>query len=322
VSDRASVSVIVCTYNRSQSLALTLESLVRQGVPESIPWEILVVDNNSKDDTRSVVEALQGDFPGKIRYIFEPKQGLSNARNTGIRESRAEIVAFIDDDETADAAWLQNLTANLYGGEWAGAGGRVLPPSSFSAPRWLSFNNSFTTGPLSTFAPEGEAGALKDPPFGANMAFKREVFERHGGFRPDLGRSGKSLLSNEDTEFGRRLFAAGLRLRYEPTAVTYHPVDEARLRRRYFLVWWFNKGRSDVLELGVRPEGVRLLGVPVRLFRDAAVEAVRWIGTFDPCKRFTCALKIWAYAGQAYESHVQNQPQGGSRRNPKGVTNL
>ncbi len=311
------ITVIICTYNRSQSLSKTLHSVVAVNLPQSVCWEILVVDNNSRDETRLVVEELRRRYSERIRYVFEPKQGVSHARNKGIKESRGEILAFIDDDETADTAWLRNLTANLHSHEWAGAGGRVVPPLNFAKPRWLSSKSSFNQGPLATFDPEQEAGNLTEAPFGANMAFRREVFEFLGGFRTDLGRSGNSLLSNEDTEFGRRLFAAGLRLRYEPSAVTYHPVVEGRLRKGYFKAWWFNKGRSDVLELGVHPNGTRALGIPVRLFRDAAVEALRWVIAVDSSQRFICCLKIWAYAGRAYESYRQRLE--GSRKSPEHI---
>ena len=123
---------------------------------------------------------------------------------------------FIDDDETAGEGWLENLTANLHAGEWAGAGGRVLPPPGSSLPNWLSTGSWFIKGPLASFDLGIPAGEMDEPPFGANMAFRKEVFEKYGGFRTDLGRSGNNLISNEDTEFGRRLFSAGLRLRYEP----------------------------------------------------------------------------------------------------------
>src|SRR5215470_3907373 len=142
------LSVLICTYNRCQTLAATLESVAAQVVPPSLGWEILVIDNNSSDETRRVVEEFQGRFSNRIRYLFEPEQGLSHARNAGIREAKGEILAFFDDDELADAHWLQNLTANLHSGEWAGAGGKVLPPVGFSPPRWLSGNISFASGPL------------------------------------------------------------------------------------------------------------------------------------------------------------------------------
>jgi GT2 family glycosyltransferase len=137
------------------------------------------------------------------------------------------------------------------------------------------------------------------------MAFRKEVFERYGGFRVDLGRTGKSMISNEDTELGRRLFAAGQRLRYEPSALTYHPVEEFRLRREYFLTWWFNKGRSDVRELGNQFSRTRFLGIPLRLFRNFAIQSVRWMIAIEPSHRFVCKLKVWACAGQAFEFFQQ-----------------
>jgi glycosyltransferase involved in cell wall biosynthesis len=301
------ITIVLCTHNGAGSVSKTLQSLASQVLPSSVGWEILVVDNNSSDETPQVVEAFRLQHPERIRYLHEKQQGISHARNTAIRNARGEIVAFIDDDETAHVDWIHNLTANLHNGEWAGAGGRVLLPSSFTRPKWLSSRSAFIQGPLCSFDPEIEAGQMTDPPFGANMAFRKEIFERLGGFRTDLGRSGSNLLSNEDTEFGRRLMAAGLRLRYEPAAITYHSVKEHRLRRQYFLRWWFNKGRSDILEFGVQPKGPRFFGVPLRLSRDIAIEMVRWTTAVAPSERFICVLKIWAYAGQGLESHIQSR---------------
>lgn len=298
-----SVSVVLCTYNRASSLARTLESLVIQTLPEGADWEIVVVDNNSKDQTRQVVEDFERRFHGRFRYLREERQGISFARNAGIREARGKIVAFIDDDETAAEGWLENLTANLHSDEWVGAGGRVVPQWNRRRPRWMLGESSFLAGPIAMFEPTVHEVDLIEPPFGANMAFKRSVFERFGVFRTDLGRVGNGMLSGEDTEFGRRLLNAGLRLRFEPNAITLHPVEPSRLRRQYFLKWWFNKGRTDVIEHGVQPDRLRFLGIPIRVIWDVAVEAARWCISFNPSARFICRLKIWTYAGQVAEHH-------------------
>jgi glycosyltransferase involved in cell wall biosynthesis len=294
-----------------------VESVAVQTLPQSVDWEILVVDNNSSDQTRQVVEDLRQRHPDRIRYLLEPRQGVSHARNAGIQEARGDILAFIDDDETAGSGWLQNLTSSLHNGDWAGAGGRVVPQWRCSRPRWLSSQNSFLSGPLAAFdvGPEGE---LIEPPFGANMAFRKDIFERYGGFRTDLGRVGKSLLSSEDTEFGRRLIAAGERLRWEPSAITYHPVEEDRVRKEYFQEWWFNKGRSDIRELGIQPKCKRFLGIPLRLLRDTAVEVARWTVSFEASQRFICWLKVWAYAGEAYEAYHQSRDAKRKRREGNG----
>lgn len=303
--DAPKISVLVCTYNRCNTLRVAIESIAIQSLPESVKWEIVVVDNNSPDQTRQVVEDLQQRYPNRIRYVFEPKQGISNARNAGIREAHGEILAFLDDDETAGTDWLPRLTSNLHTGEWAGAGGRVLPPAGFTPPFWLSTKSSFASGPLASFDLGLEPGLLNEPAFGANMAFRKEVFEKLGGFRTDLGRSGQSMISNEDTEFGRRVMAAGLRLRYEPSAVTYHPVEANRLKKQYFLDWWFNKGRSDVRELGDLSGKARLLGIPLRLFRALPWAIIRWLFSVRRSQRFGCKIEVWNYAGEVLESYHQ-----------------
>lgn len=301
MNDPTKITVIICTYNRCQTLSNTIKSVADQAVSPSLCWEILIVDNDSTDETAQVVEELRRRYPGRLRYLVERQKGVSHARNAGIREARGDILVFIDDDETAHPDWLRNLTAGLYDGEWCGAGGRVLPPP-FSPPPWLSPQNSFSCGPLAIFNPPQEAGNLGQPPFGANMAFRREVFDKFGGFRTDLGRVGGKMISNEDTEFGRRLLAAGLRVRYEPSALTYHPIEESRLRKGYFLNWWFNKGRSDIRESGNPADAKSFLGIPIRWFPALTSALVRWMVALESSKRFNCKLIVWAYAGQVTES--------------------
>jgi glycosyltransferase involved in cell wall biosynthesis len=108
-------SVIICTYNRSGSLERTLASLARMELRDSADWELLVVDNNSKDDTRVVVDGFTRASGVNCRYIFEKEQGLSHARNRGIREAKGEIIAFTDDDVLLDRHWLKNISL---GSEW------------------------------------------------------------------------------------------------------------------------------------------------------------------------------------------------------------
>src|SRR5580658_9941527 len=120
------ITVVICTYNRSDSLAAALNTLAGSILPRSVEWEVLVVDNNSSDRTHEVVEALSHLHPGRFRYLFEPRPGKSYALNAGIGQARGDIVAFMDDDVSVDPAWLRNLTKALYGGTWAGVGGRVV----------------------------------------------------------------------------------------------------------------------------------------------------------------------------------------------------
>jgi glycosyltransferase involved in cell wall biosynthesis/peptidoglycan/xylan/chitin deacetylase (PgdA/CDA1 family) len=292
------ITVIVCTYNRCQILAKTLESIAAQTVPEPVTWEVLVVDNNSIDQTGEVIRDFCRHYPGRFRHLSEPQQGLSYARNTGIRNAQGEILAFADDDAIVEPDWLWNLTSALKGGEWAGAGGRIIPLWSKPVPSWLSLDGDDTTGPFGRFEPHVGAGALNRPAYGGNMAFRRETFDKYGGFRVDLGRSASNLQGREDLEFCNRLFAGGEKIRYEPQAIVHHLIAECRMERKYVLRWWFWYGRSEVADVGPPPGGRRGLGgVPLYLFR----RLLRWaaqsmISTSAP-RRFACWRNVWYLAG-------------------------
>jgi len=300
------ITVILCTYNRCRSLSKSLESLVSQTLPAAIDWEVLVVDNNSRDETRGVAEEFCRRYPGRFRYIFEPRAGKSNALNTGVREALGEILAFIDDDAMAEPSWLQNLTAELHGSEWAGAGGRILPEKSFSPPGWLSAELPSSFAPLALVDLGPQSGPLSESPSGTNMAFRREIFQRYGGFRTDLGPQPNSPNPQkcEDSEFGHRLLAAGERLRYEPSAVVFHAVPEIRRHKKYFLTWWFDKGRSDLRESGMPPEFRWFVaGIPLVMLRRFAVGTVRWMVSVRPSRRFYCQTQLRWLAGQIAECY-------------------
>jgi GT2 family glycosyltransferase len=302
------ITVILCTYNRYQSLANALESVAAQKLPQSVDWEVLVVDNNSTDHTRTVVDEFRRRHPGRFLYQFEAQPGKSYALNAAIREAQGDIVAFMDDDVTVEPDWLQNLTAPLHDHEWAGAGGRIVLEWPASVPDWLATGGEAARLPLPSFDLGDEAKELREPPFGTNMAFHKIMFEKHGGFRTDLGPSPRRDTpdSCEDTDFGRRLLKAGERLRYEPSAIVHHPVPANRIDKAYFLNWWFDKGRGDVRSnLVHRASALCVAGVPLYLFRRLAVWTLRWMIAIRPSHRFSCKLRVWTLAGEIAECYRQ-----------------
>ena len=300
------ITVVLCTYNRCQTLRRALDSAAGLTVPESVDWEILVIDNNSSDGTPKIVEEFCGRYPGRFRYLFVPQPGKSHALNAAIRHAKGEILAFMDDDVTVEPNWLQNLTAALHTGEWAGAGGRIIPEWSRSAPRWLSPGAWYVSGPLVQFDLGDEARVLSEPPFGTNMAFRKAMFEKHGDFRVELGPRPGSEIRNEDTEFGSRLLAAGERLRYEPSAVVYHPVQENRIEKKYFLAWWFHKGEANIRQFGIRPgTNYRVTGIPLYLFRNLAVWSLKWVVTVGSSRRFSNKVNVWTKSGEILECYRQ-----------------
>ena len=303
------ITVILCTYNRCLTLAKALDSVAASTLPRSVEWDVLVVDNNSHDQTRKVVEDFCQQSPGRFRYLFETKQGKSHALNSGIREARGDVLAFTDDDVAVEPTWLQNLTAGLHNGEWAGAGGRVLAQQTFSPPPWLPLDGPYSMrGMLAMFDLGDKQGRLDQPPFGNNMAFLKSMFEKHGGFRTDMGPCPGSEIRNEDTEFGRRLLAAGERLRYEPSAIVYHAVPENRLSKPYFLAFWFDHGRASIRELGKKPD---IWGIPRRYLTLLKIGALllqrtlRWLLTLNRKRRFYFKGFAWMTAGEIVEIYRQ-----------------
>jgi glucosyl-dolichyl phosphate glucuronosyltransferase len=290
------ITVVVCTYNRCGMLKKALESIAACELPPHTDWEVLVVDNNSADETHQVVEDFRARFPGRFRYALEKRQGLSFARNAGIEQSLGEILAFTDDDVTVDPMWLANLAGALRDRECSAVGGRVRPLWGCAPPPW--FPRKFSTGVLVEFDHGPAAAYIGEPPFGANMAFRKEMFQKYGDFRADLGRSGNNTQCNEDTEFGRRLLLGGERIRYEPAAVVYHPVPEDRLTKKYFRSWWYGRGVSDVKRDGISPkENFLIAGVPAHLFRRLVACTMRSLLYVGAERRFNWQINAAYIAG-------------------------
>jgi glycosyltransferase involved in cell wall biosynthesis len=301
------ITVLICTFNRSDHLARALNSAAALQLPEPVEWEILVVDNNSNDRTREVVADFCNRNPARFRYVFEPQPGKSHALNAGIREARGNIIAFMDDDVKVEPSWLQNLTAPLQSGQWTGAGGRILPEWTCSPPRWLSLEGRHALAPLVAFDLGLEAGQLNEPPFGTNMAFRKEMFEKYGGFRTDLGPQPGSEIRGEDSEFGARLLSAGERLLYEPSAVVYHPVADNRIQKKYFLTWWFDKGRANIRQSGVGSEAnLHFPEISLHRVSRLVIAGLRWILTFERRARFSRKIDAWEQFGELSECYRQS----------------
>jgi glycosyltransferase involved in cell wall biosynthesis len=298
-------SVIICTYNRSESLRGTLESLAKMEVPADLTWELIVVDNNSADNTRGVIEEFIRTSNLAVRYIFEGQQGLSHARNRGIRESRGEIIAFTDDDVRVSSRWLTELDATFNGSDCMAVAGRIIAAwDGVEKPAWLSGTGSdrLMRGPLvdTGNGPTTNAGVVL--PWGANMAFRKSAFREHGLFRTDLGVSGSGRLVGEDTEFGRRLISAGETVAYSHEAVVFHPVDKRRLTKAYFLSWSFNYGRSCVREDRWPEKSVLWFGIPRYMFRELLANYARWVTCYARARRFRYKVQVYSSLGQIAEA--------------------
>jgi glycosyltransferase involved in cell wall biosynthesis len=297
------VSVIVCTFNRCGSLAETLASLAALEVPEEIAWEVVVVDNNSTDGTREVVARFSRDAAVRTRYLFEPRQGLSHARNFGLAASDAEYVLFTDDDVLVDSGWLRYTVAALVDRHADCAGGKVLPLWRGNRPQWLGDRMLNVLAVLDYGDEVLELGGGTDDRilYGASLAFRREKLLAVGAFNPDLGRKG-SVGTGEDMEIQEKLRQRAARIIYEPLAVVYHKIDPERLHKRYFRRWHYDAGRDRAKV--VKPSRFTVMGIEDYLLREflstatkmlSAALQLRWNRLFELELRCILYLSVFKH---------------------------
>jgi glycosyltransferase involved in cell wall biosynthesis len=312
VSYALDATVLICTYNRATRLEETLDSLARCRV-DGLRWDVLVVDNNSTDDTRQVVTSRIAGFPVSLRYLFEPMQGKSNALNTGLAATDAALIAFTDDDVRVDENWVDASCRPLLDDDAIDyTGGPVLPIWEQPAPKWLDQERADLWGTLAILDYGREPFIFEDRhrvPLGANMAVRRSLINRVGGFDPDLGRRGNSLLGQEQAEFFCRSRAAGARGAYVPEAALQHHVPARRLTHSYFRRWWYWKGvakarleqRHPVTEMGVDLSRVRrAFGVPRFMVGSAIRDLIGWLralATFNRTERKRRAMMLCYFVG-------------------------
>lgn len=298
------ISIIICTYNRSECLSKMLGDFDKLVVPQDLSWEALIVDNNSTDQTKNVVDNFVIKHPEIIKYVFEVRQGKTFALNTGIEASRGQILVFTDDDVQLDPYWLLNLKRVFDEYECAGVGGRIVATWTCEKPEWLH-----TDGPYRLFDAiiQFDRGdricELHDLPFGANMAFRRGMFEKYGLFRLDLGPRPGSKVYYEDSEFALRVKNGGEKLMYAPDAVVYHPVEETRTTKQYFQSYYFGYGGA-MARINDYPQGAILyFGIPRYFFRLLIMATIRWLVTFNAQKRFYYKLNVYLEAGRIAETY-------------------
>jgi glucosyl-dolichyl phosphate glucuronosyltransferase len=271
-------SVVVCSYNHADLLRRALAALGRQTFDPS-RYEIIVVDNNSRDATRAVTEEFAARDP-RIRYCFEPTQGLSHARNCGLKEARGLYVAYLDDDCRPPADWLRVASDIVDRVSPMAMGGPYHADFGGVKPAWAS--ESFHS-----YIPFADARVLKPEEYwalvGGNVFFRRSVFGVVGGFDPRFGHVGETLAYGDETDVLEKIsnHSPGA-LYYDPRLYVNHLVRPDKLTLSYTLRASFGAGRSSVRRgrtPSARPPGRLLLSAAaamVRLTADVLVHvAVR-----------------------------------------------
>ena len=300
-------SVIITTFNRARLLADTLRALAAQVVPQTLRWEVVVVDNNSRDTTRETVLGFSKTSSVSVRYSFEPKQGVGFARNSGIDVASGDVILFTDDDILPNTDWVSRTLETMAASGLDGVGGRVLPRWESEAPSWLLARSDLRM--WLSLAEEDTALLLAYPMVpsrrivGASMAFRRGVFEELGRFDPALGHRGARLYGGEEVDFVNRLLLANKRIGYDPSIVVYHRVDASRLRKSFFLRRFFDHAAGEAKPV-VSKDVAAILGVERWRYRRLVSDAGRTL-VHTVLRRpdaFSLQLDLAAMAGTIWGS--------------------
>ncbi|HEY4363708.1 MAG TPA: glycosyltransferase family 2 protein [Bryobacteraceae bacterium] len=293
------ISVIIATHNRADMVRIALQSLIEQTVNRAA-FEVIVVDNASRDHTASMVAEMSARMP-HLRYAREERLGLSWARNRGLAEAQAPYIAYLDDDACAEPVWVDALLAALES---------PSAPQCVAGPVYLNWNGLPQNVParywsLLSYVHYGD----RDRPLtateyvvGANMAFDRAALDRVGGFPTNLGRHGSKLLSGEEAQVVAQIRAGGGEVHYAANAGVFHIVQPDRVKRVWLWRRMFWDGASQpVLDGAARqPRSYCAL----QAYRD-----VKRIGFFilrsaaacfcrDRDGRLDCALRATQRAGR------------------------
>jgi glycosyltransferase involved in cell wall biosynthesis len=331
-----SVSVVLSTANRGPLLGAAIDRLLHQR-PGTPSYEVIVVDNDSTDDTRAIVTRRQAGSGGRLRYVFEPRPGLSHARNAGIAAALGDVVAFTDDDVRVADHWVDVIKHTFDAHPDVDClGGRTLPIWPAEPPAWLTRRH--WVGPLA-LQEYGDENLLIDARHarclaGANLAFRRRVFSRIGLFALDYPRS-------QDTEFMLRYWRAGGRALYVPAMLLHAEVQPERLMKAYHRRWHARVGQSNA-RMGIEeltdaggairialPQVRRVWGVPRFAVRLLLQEAWSWLREAlrgDRPKTFSHELQFRALVGYVQESRAlfvaqrRVQRQAGSPLEPRAQT--
>lgn len=267
------LSIVICTYNRQKFIGECLACLTKQTL-SSDKWEAIVVDNNSTDNSASIVKEFISKYPQlPVRYVFESSKGLSFARNRGIEEAKSEIVTFIDDDAEAAASFAATVLSFMQHHPHAGgAGGRILPKYSESPePAWM---NKYLDGFIGKVDYGGfmrlYEGNMKYP-VGCNMTYRKDLLLKAGGFNNQL------TFRGDDKHIYHAVSKLNSKIYYLPEALVYHNIDAARLSFSNFKKLFLKTGNEEKIRIKAESGLLSLTTKLLEYIAKFGVSILLWI---------------------------------------------
>lgn len=240
------ISVIICTYNRAKYITDALQSLYTQDLDRD-RYEVIVVNNNSTDDTAEVCAHFIQTHPDmQVQYLNEAEQGASAARNTGARLAKGTLFCFMDDDAVAEKDYLRLIRDFFQQHPDAGGlGGRIIPRYIPEEPRWMSHYVSSMVGNFH-YAPEIRVFQPGKYPLESNMIVPAAIFREVGGFNTAIpGVKGNLRIGGEGKEFFLKLQAKGYHIHYHPHIIVHHVVETEKLTPAYLYRVASGYGRGE-----------------------------------------------------------------------------
>lgn len=299
------LSVIICTYNREKYIYKCLQNLANNR--SNTDWELLVVDNKSTDNTLNEIKRFEQDYnPANYRYILETEQGLSFARNRGIKEAKGDWLVFLDDDAFVKNDYiekLQNYITELP--DMQAFGGKIVPLfEDGKIPKWLCHWNLSWVSALNL---GNKVKLFKGSAFptGANMGFKQEMVDLYGAFNTQLGRTGKKLIGGEEKDFFNRLKSGGAKIYYLPEIPVQHCIPASRTTIDYIERLGFGVGVSE----RYRTVNISRLAYCKQLI----LEAFKWCATlllasyYSMTQRTYCAKSLILFRKQVTKGLISGK---------------
>jgi glycosyltransferase involved in cell wall biosynthesis len=261
-------------------------------VPVDLSWELIIVDNNSKDETKIAVHDFIDSSRICCKYVIEEVQGKSYALNRGVKEAKGDIIALTDDDVIVDKDWLLNIQKAFKENNVACLGGKILPIWEKPRPKWLEGRCLLDI--LAIVDLGNETKKISEPIiWGANLSMKSSVFKKYGYFDTSLGHTGAKIYGTEDTEMVRTILNHNETVMYSPNVLVYHCIPEKRLTRSYFRKWVYDKGQLRAIQLGKYTKR-NLMGIPYLWIKKTVYSFIEYIVSkiISPKKAFEKELRF------------------------------
>lgn len=299
------ISVAICTWNREELLKKTLSNLCDLFIPEGISWELLIVNNNSTDNTEKTIDSFKNDLP--IESHFEPKPGLSNARNKAVDKAKGNYIIWTDDDVLVDSNWLASYVQAFQRYPQASVfGGPISPWFEGTPPKWLQNGWHYIQPSYAIRELGEEAFAFKSTipskfPFGANFAVRMDI-QKQIRYNPDLGLKERKRILGEETDVIKSILTSGKTGWWVPDAKVKHWLPASRQTLSYIREYYEGAGRMEAVKENW-VDCVKVFGYPRWLFRQLLYNTCLFIFAFLQLKKDWVVhyRDIWRIIGKLRE---------------------